>query len=170
MWFVTGERKYVKKKIIIIGCIILALLCGLVFYSCATSEYRGEYYSEYPKMVGDYVDNNPQDDTYDDFYGTFLFDYDGYVAYCEKYDLVPRYSSEESKYIVHAMGTYGWFYDIYVKEVKIHEQRAEVLIYYSIRGTTTAGSDSEVFVIPVDLSVTSVLVETKEKDIVKDSF
>ena len=150
-----------KKKIIIVGCIILAVLCGLVFYSCATSEYRGEYYSEYPEMVGGYFDNNPQDDTYRDFYGTFLFDYDGYVAYCEKYDLVPRYSSEESKYIVHAMSTAGWFYDIYVKKVKIHEQRAEVLIYYSVRGASTAEIDSEVFVIPVDLSVTSVSVETR---------
>ena len=159
-----------KKKVIILGCIILLVLCGLIFYSCATSKYRGEYYSEYPKMVGNYVLNNPQDDTYDDFYGTFLFDYDGYVAYCEKYDLVPRYNSRESKYIVHAMSTAGWFYDIYVKEVKIHEQRAEVLIYYSVRGASTAEIDSEVFVIPVDLSVTSVLVETKEKDIVKDSF
>lgn len=153
-----------KKKIIIVGCIILAVLCGLIFYSCATSEYRGEYYSEYPEMVGEYFDNNPQDDTYRDFYGTFLFDYDGYVAYCEKYDLEPRYNSRESKYIVHAMITSGSFCDIYVKKVKVHEQRAEVLICYSVYGASTAGRDSELFVIPVDPSVTSVSVETKIKD------
>ena len=153
-----------KKKIIIVGCIILAVLCGLIFYSCATSEYRGEYYSEYPEMVGEYFDNNPQDDTYRDFYGTFLFDYDGYVAYCEKYDLVPRYNSRESKYIVHAMSTAGWFYDIYVKKVKIHEQRADVIICYSVRGASTANQDRELFVIPVDSSITSVSVETKVKD------
>ncbi len=153
-----------KKKIIIVGCIILAVLCGLIFYSCATSEYRGEYYSEFPEMVGEYVWNNAQDGTYDDFYGTFLFDYDEYIAYCEKYDLEPRYNSRESKYIVHAMSTAGWFYDIYVKKVKIHEQRAEVLICYSVYGASTANRDSELFVIPVDPSVTIVSVETKIKD------
>ncbi len=153
-----------KKKIIILGCIILLVLCGLVFYSCATSEYRGEYYSEYPEMVGEYFDNNPQDDTYRDFYGTFLFDYDGYVAYCEKYDLEPRYNSRESKYIVYAMCDWGMYYDIYVKKVKIHEQRADVIIYYSVRGASTANQDRELFVIPVDSSITSVSVETKVKD------
>ena len=153
-----------KKKIIIVGCIILVVLCGLVFYSCAISKYRGEYYSEFPEMVGEYVWNNAQDGTYDDFYGTFLFNYDEYIAYCEKYDLEPRYNSRESKYIVHAMSTAGWFYDIYVKKVKIHEQRAEVLICYSVYGASTAGFDSEVFVIPVESNVTSVSVETKVKD------
>jgi len=153
-----------KKKVIILGCIILLVLCGLMFYSCAISKYRGEYYSEFPEMVGEYVWNNTQDGTYDDFYGTFLFNYDEYIAYCEKYDLMPRYSSKESKYIVHAMSTAGWFYDIYVKKVKIHEQIAEVLICYSVYGASTANRDSELFVIPVDPSVTSVSVETKIKD------
>ncbi|MBE5879216.1 MAG: hypothetical protein E7288_04460 [Lachnospiraceae bacterium] len=152
-----------KKKIIIVGCIVLAVLCGLVFYSCATSEYRGEYYSEYPLIVGRYINANPKDDKYKDFYETYLLDYDEYIAYCEKYDLEPRYSSKEKKYIVHAMITAGRFCDIYVKRVRIHEQRAEVLIYYSVRGASTAGFDSELFVIPIEPSVTSVSVETKVK-------
>ena len=153
-----------KKKVIILGCIILLVLCGLMFYSCAISKYRGEYYSEFPEMVGEYVWNNTQDGTYDDFYGTFLFDYDEYIAYCERYDLIPRYSSKESKYIVYAMFTEGWFSDNYIKNVTIHGEKAEVLIYYSVRGASTASVDSEVFVIPVDPSVTIVSVETKIKD------
>ena len=153
-----------KKKVIILGCIILLVLCGLIFYSCATSKYRGEYYSEYPEMVGEYVHANPQDDKYNEFYGTFLLDFDEYIAYCEKYDLVPRYSSKENKYIVYAMSSSGCFYDIYVKKVKIHEKKAEVLIFYSIRGASTAFVDSNLFVIPVDSSIISVSVETKVKD------
>ncbi len=56
-----------------------------VFYP---DKYRGEYYTEYPVLVGQYVRDNPKGDMYDDFYGTFLFDYEEYRAYCSEYSLV----------------------------------------------------------------------------------
>ncbi len=68
------------------------------------------------------------------------------------------------------MSTAGWFYDSYVKNEKVHGQKAEVLIHYSVRGASTADIDSEVFVIPVEPSVTSVSVETKVKEYYKSEF
>ena len=153
-----------KKKVIFLVCVILLVVFGFIFYRCVTSEYQGEYYSEYPVLVGQYTRDNPRGDMYDDFYGTFLFDYEEYRAYCSKYGLVAQYYSGNKKYIVHAMSTTGWFYDSYVKKVKIHGQKAEILIHYSVKGASDAEFDSELFVIPVDSSVTSVSLETKVKD------
>lgn len=153
-----------KKKVIILVCAIFFVVLGLMIYVFYPDKYRGEYYTEYPVLVGQYVRNNPKGDMYDDFYGTFLFDYEEYRAYCSEYSLVAQYYSGNKKYIVHAMSTTGWFYDSYVKNVKVYGQKAEVLIHYSVRGASVADIDSEVFVIPVEPSVTSVSVETKVKE------
>ena len=122
-----------KKKIIVIVCIILAFIAGILIgtyvlsnekeekinnvdikynkgekYYIITGDYKGEYdYQELDLSDGFEGNEEETNDRVKLFNTTEIFDYDQYYEFCEKWNLKMKYKDDDKNYMVISYASIG---------------------------------------------------------------
>ena len=89
-----------KKKILVV-CLIVFMTIVIAILVVKSLPYQGEYYFDDTAKVLTVIQKNDASDDYKDDWGAFLYDYEGYLQYCETFGLTPRYNDETKKYLVY---------------------------------------------------------------------
>lgn len=160
--------------------LFLLLICALLLAGCATKRksdvsenfylyeknenvfhvYIKSYEKEHQKfvpevMIQDIVDNRNWSD-YEGFEGLFLYEYEGYEKYCEKFQIEKKYDDKNSKYIIASGLTSGWYLEDELVDVVINNNQATVYIMEESYGITTADVNGYSYIIPVNKEIETV--------------
>ncbi|MBE5879217.1 MAG: hypothetical protein E7288_04465 [Lachnospiraceae bacterium] len=157
-----------KKKILVV-CLIVFMTIVIAILVVKSLPYQGEYYFDEKTNALAVIHENGGTDVYKDDWGAFLYDYEGYLQYCETFGLTPRYNDETKKYLVYGNFAHSIIKTHRVKKIKIKE--GKVYVYLKERVRTGIGDalsfyhDCYFLVIPVENNVTDycVFVDTNSE-------
>lgn len=162
--------------------IFLLLICALLLAGCATKRksdvsenfylyeknenvyhvyiksYEKEYHRTFPKVLLQDIMYNGNWSDYEDFEGLFLYEYEDYEKYCERFHLEKKYDDKNSKYII-ASGLWSNYVDERLVDVIIENNKATLYIMEESEESyvsTTADIDGCSFIIPVNKEIETV--------------
>ena len=157
-----------KKKILVV-CLIVFMTIVIAILVVKSLPYQGEYYFDEKTNALAVIHENGGTDVYKDDWGAFLYDYEGYLQYCETFGLTPGYDDNTKKYLV-----FGNFFHVNIRSRKVkrvENKEGKVYVYLKERvkesGNTLFYHDCYFLVIPVENDVTDycVILDTNDPNL-----
>lgn len=129
-------------------------------YNIYVNSFNGEYNTIKPTTIINEIATTRNWESIDGFEGLYLYSYEEYSKYCEKFNIEQNYNDETKKYIVASAITTGWYEKQELVDVIINDNTATVYIIEQPYGVTTGDIDAYTTVIPVESSIEFVEYES----------
>lgn len=157
------------QKIFLLFCFFSIILIYFLISPITQEQKQLNYKFQKPiSIIKDIYQNRNWDD-YKFFKGNFVYDYNQYVEFCEKYDLYKAYTNENTNYIVLTNLTTGWYVNVDIEEYELKGDVIFIKLIEEKNGVTTGDIDGYVFVIPCDANIEKINVDIKNMTIIDNS-